>query len=168
MVTKLTIINLDIHLKGIAARADRTHSLTVQFNFSISSTCSFFDAKFRNIPRSAIYNFRGSNSLSACICVILKPRFRYSLWTCLIPSQMFFIFRFLIILPVANIMCQDMVFRKKIPLMCMRSQHRGIFLYLSRMPLGKFGIMIGSTCWILWRSILPCKCGTLGSYLSFK
>ena len=79
----------------------------------------------------------------------MKPLFRYSLWTCLIPSEMFFIFIVLIIIPVENIMCQDMVFRNPILLMCMGSHHRVAFLYLSRIPLGTFCIMIGSTFLIL-------------------
>ena len=147
----------------MTAQADQTRSLAVWFNRSISGTCSFLDAQFRGMPISAIYAHRGSNSLSACLRVVLKTSFSYSLLTCLIPYSMFFTFLFLIILPVANIMCQDMVFRNPIPLMCMRSQHRVNFLYLSRMLLCKFGTMIGSTCWIFWQTDLPCKCVTLGT-----
>ena len=128
------------------ARAYRTHYFTVSLNRSISGNCSFLDAQFRDILRSAIYAHRGSNLLSACMRVILKPCCRYSLWTCLIPYLVFFIFRFLIILPVTNIMCQDMVFGKPMVLMCMRSQHSLSFLYLPRMPLGVLGNMTGSTC----------------------
>ena len=98
--------------------------------------------------------------------VILKPCCRYSLWDCLIPSSLLFMFRFLITIYVANIMCQYMVSRKTMPLMCMGSHHRVNLLYLSNIPLGKFGTMIVSTCWILWRTILTCKYGTLGPYMS--
>ena len=132
-------------LKGMDSWVDRMHSLTVRLNRSISGTCSFLDTQFRDIPRSAISACRGSKSLSACMSGFLKLRCRYSLWICLIPSSMLF-FLFLIILPVANIMCQDMVLRKPMPLMCMKPHHRVNFLYLSRIPLGKFGTMIGYTC----------------------
>ena len=118
------------------------------------------------MPRSAISACRGSNLLSACMRVFLKSCFRYSLWTCLIPYLVFFIFRFLIILPVTNIMCQDMVFGKPMVLMCMRSQHSLSFLYLPRMPLGVLGNMTGSTCWILCQTFFPFKCGTLSRYMS--
>ena len=60
----------------------------------------------------------------------------------------------------------NVVFRKLIPLMCMRSKHRLIFLHLSIMPLCKFHIMIGSTSLILWRTILLYRCGILGPYMS--
>ena len=63
-------------------------------------------------------------------------------------------------------MCQDTVFRKPMPVMCMRSQYRETLLYLSGMPLGKFDTMIGYTFWILWRTVLPFKCVTLGPYMS--
>ena len=46
-----------------------------------------------------------------------------------------------------------MLFRNPIPLMCMRSQHRVTFLYLSVTPLGTFGTTIGSTCWTLWWTV---------------
>ena len=150
----------------MADREDQTYSLTVWFNRSISGTCSFLDAQFRDIPISSIYAHRGSNSLSACLRVIFKTSCMYSLFTCLITSSMFFNFLFLIILPVENIMCQDMVFMNPIPLMCMRSQHMVTFLYLSRMLLCKFGTMLGSTCWIFWQTDLPCKFGTLCPYVS--
>ena len=88
--------------------------------------------------------------------VILKVLYRYRFLTCLIPSSMLFTFIFLIILTISNITCQDMVLSNTMPLMCMRSQHRATFLYLSRTPLGKFGNMIVST----W-----CTCGGL-FYLS--
>ena len=79
---------------------------------------------------------------------------------------MFFIIRFLIILPVENIMFQDIVFRKPMPLLCRRSQHRVTFLYLSSIPLGVFVTMIGSTCLTLWWTYFTCKCGTMGPYIS--
>ena len=85
----------------------------------------------------------------------------YSLWTYLITSSMFFIFRSLIIIHVANITYWYMVCRKPIPLMCMRSHHRTNFLYLSRMSLGSFFITVCSTLCILWWTVLPWKCGTL-------
>ena len=135
--------------------ADQTRSLMVRLNRSISGTCSLLDTQSRDMTISDIYAHIGSNSLSACMRVILKPRCRYRLWTCVIPLSMLFIFRFLIILTVANIMCRDMVFRKPMPLICMGSHHRVKLLYLSRMTLGKFGTIIGSTCWILWWTILP-------------
>ena len=49
-------------------------------------------------------------------------------------------------------MCRDMVSRKPIPLMCMRSHHWVNLLYLLSIPLGAFGTIIGSTYWILWRN----------------
>ena len=58
--------------------------------------------KFRFIPIAVIYLRSGSNLLSACISVIVNPRCRYNLYICIIPSVMFLNFRFLIILPVAN------------------------------------------------------------------
>ena len=142
--------------------SDQMRSLMVQFNRSISETCYFLDAQFMDMKRSAISTRRGSNSLPAFIRVILKARFRYSLWDCLIPCSMLFIFRFLIILSVANILCWDMVFRKPILLILMRSQHRDTFLYLSSMTFSTFSIIIGSTCWVLWQSVFTCKYGTLG------
>ena len=54
-----------------------------------------------------------------------------------------------------------MMFRNPIPLTCIRSQHRVTLLYISSIPLGTFGIMIGSTCWILLGTDFPCKFGTL-------
>ena len=54
-------------------------------------------------------------------------------------------FSILIILPVANIMCREMLFRKLMMLMCMRSQHGLDLFYLSRMPLVTFGTIIGPT-----------------------
>ena len=103
------------------------------------------------MPRSEIYARSGSNSLSACMRVILKPRYSYSLLTCLIPSSMFFNFRFLIIINMENIMCWDMVFRNTMSLTWMSSHHRVTFLYPSRIPLWTFGTMIGSIWWTLWR-----------------
>ena len=89
------------------------HSLTFRLNCSISGTCYFLGAQFRDMPMSAISAHSSSNSLSACIRVILEPHYRYSLLTCLIPSSIFFIFLFLIIIPVANIIYQDIVFSDK-------------------------------------------------------
>ena len=80
------------------------------------------DAQFGFISRAVIYLRSVSNSQLACICVILKPRCRYNLCTCVIPSTMYSIFRFLIIIPVTKMMCRDMVLRKPILLICMRSQ----------------------------------------------
>ena len=137
--------------------------MTVWLNCSILGTCYFLDAQFRDMPRSSIAALRGSKLLLACMSVILNPRYRYSLCTCLIPSSMFFIFLFLIILPVENILCQDTVSRKPMPLTCMRSQHWFAFFHLSRIPLGEFGTMIGYTCWILWRTVLARKCDILGT-----
>ena len=159
--TRWTIIHLEISLKVMAAWTDRTFSLVVWLNHSISGTCYFLDGKFREMPRSSISACSGSNYLSSCKHVILKPCCRYSLLTCLIKSSMFFTFLFLIIIPVANIMCWDIMFRNTIPLMCMRSQHRENLFHLSWMTLGTFGTMIGSTCWNLWRTVLPWRYGTL-------
>ena len=161
-----TIINLDICLKGLATWEDQTRYLMVQLNLSISGTCSFLDVHFRDIPRSAISARSGPNALSVYICVVLKPHCRYILLTCLIPYSMFFTFWLLIIIPVVNITCRDMVSRKPIPLMCIRSHHRVTLLYLSSIPLGEFGTIIGSKYWILWRKFFPFKCGTLGPYFS--
>ena len=136
--------------KGMDDWEDWKHSLAVWLNSSTLGTSYLLDYQFRDMPTSTIYAYRGSKYLPACMRMILKSLCRFSLWTCLIPSSMFFIFRFLIILPVTNIMFQDMVFRKPMALMCMRSHHRMNLLYLSMIPLGKFGTMIGSTCWILW------------------
>ena len=109
--------------------------------------------------------YRLKLAITMYTCGFEKPRWRYILLTCLIPSSMFLTFHFLIIIPVANIMYLGMVFGKPKPLMCMGSHHRVDLLYLLRVPLGKFGTMIGSTCWILWRAVLPYKCGTLASYI---
>ena len=111
----------------------------IRLNHPISGKCSFLDAQFRDIPRSIISAHRGSKLLVACIHMILRPRWRYSLWTYLITLSMFFSFPFLTILPVANIMRWDMVFRNPIPFMCMRSQHRVTFfcIYQGR-PWGRF------------------------------
>ena len=141
---------------------DWTHSLTVLLNHSILGTCSFLDEKFRYMPISAISICRGSNLLSECMRVILNPHFSYSLLTCLIISSILFIFRLIIILPFENRMCWHMVLSDSMPFMWMRSLHRVNSLYLSKIPLGGFGIMIGSIRWILWQTILPFKCGTLG------
>ena len=145
VATRLTIINLDICLKDVAAREYCNNSLTVRLNCSISGTCSFLDAKFRDMPISFISARSGSNLISVCIHVFLKTCCRYSLLNYLILSSMFFTFLFLIILTVVKIICRDILFRKPMPFMCMRSHHRVTFLYLSRMPLGGFGTMIGST-----------------------
>ena len=120
--TRCTIISLDIFLNGMVDQADLTRSLTVWMKRSISGTCYFLDAQFRFIPRAVISFCSGSISQPVCICVILKPRCRYNVCTCVIPSAMLSTFRFLIILTVENMMCHDMVLRKPIPLMCMRSQ----------------------------------------------
>ena len=144
--------------------ADRAYwkcSLTFLLNCSILGTCFFLNVQFREMPRLAISAHCGSNSLSACLRVIFKPRCRYICFTCLVPSSTLFTFRFLIILTVLNIIFRDMVCRNLIPLVWMRSHHRVTFLYLSRIPLYKFDTMIGYTCWTLWCTILPWKCGTL-------
>ena len=56
-----TIINLEIRLKGMTAQVDRTRYFMLQLNRSISGTCYFLDAQFRDMPRSAISARRGSN-----------------------------------------------------------------------------------------------------------
>ena len=98
--------------------------------------------------------------------VILKPRCRYSLLTCLIPYSMLFIFRFLTILPVENRICRDMVLRNPMLLVFTRLQHRVIFLYLSRTPLVTYGTTSGYVLWTLWWDVLTYKCGTLGPQMS--
>ena len=159
--TRCTIIRLDIRLNGMMTRADLTRSLTVRMKRSISGTCYFLDAQFRFMPREVISLRSGSNSKSVCMCVILKPVCRYNLCICVIPSAMCSTFWFLIILPVANMMCRDMVLRKLIPLMCMRSQQMVTFLYLSWMVLVTLVILTCSTCCILRRTVLPFRCGML-------
>ena len=47
VATRLIIINLEIRLKGMADRVDRTRYLMFQLKHSISETCKFLDAKFR-------------------------------------------------------------------------------------------------------------------------
>ena len=116
------IIRLDISLNGIVAWADLKPSLTVRIKRSILGTCSVLDAQFRFMPRAVISLHSGSNSQSVCICVMLKPSYRYNLCTCMIPYAMLSIFWSLIIITVINMMCRDMVSRKPSTLMCMRSQ----------------------------------------------
>ena len=159
-------MSLDICLNGMVARADLIRSLTVRMKRSISGKCSFLYAQFRFMPRAVISLRSGSNSQSVCMCVILKPRCRYNLCTCVIPSAICSTFQFLIILPVANMMCRDIEMRKQIPLMCMRSQQMVNSLYLSRMVLGAFVILMGSSCCTLSRTVFPFRCGMLGSYIS--
>ena len=113
----------------------------------------FLGAQFRFMPRVVISLRSGSNLQSSCICGILKPRCSYNLCTCMIPSAVFSIFRFLIILPMENMTCRDMVLRKTIPLMCMRSQEIVTSSYLSRIVLGTLVILTGSTCWILKHTV---------------
>ena len=115
--TICTIISLDICLTGMVARVDLTCSLTVRMKCSISGTCYFLDAQFRSMPIEVISLSSGSNSQLVYIFVILKPLCRYNLCTHVITSAMFSIFRFLVILPVENMMCRNMVLRKLIPLM---------------------------------------------------
>ena len=122
----------------------------------------FLDAQFRFMPRAVMSLSSGLNSQSLCMCVILKPRCRYNLCTCVITSAMCSTFRFLIILPVANMMCRYMVMRKTIPLMCMRSQQMVTSLYLSSVVLGTFVILTGSTCCTFCRTVLPFRSGMLG------
>ena len=128
---------------------------------SISGPCSFLYV-LRFMPIAVISLRSVLNSQSVCICVILKPHCRYTLCTYMIPSAMFSVFRFLVIFPVANMMCRDMVSRKTILLMCMRSQQMVTSLYLSRMVWGTLFILTCSTCWILRRIIFPFRCGMLG------
>ena len=154
-MTRWTIINLDICLKVRDYQGDRTRSLTVQLNCSIPGKCSFLDTQFRDMPISAIFARSSSNFLSSCICMILKPCCRYILLTCLIPSSMSFTFQFLIILTVGNIMCWNMAFSNLMTLMVIRSHYRVNFLYISRITLGGFFTMIGSTWWILWQNFSP-------------
>ena len=99
-----TAINLEISLKVMHNWAYLTCFLMAWLNCSISGIFSSLDAQFRDMPRLAVSSRTGLNLLSECIHVILKPCCRYSFWTCLNSSSMLFIFRFLIILPVANIL----------------------------------------------------------------
>ena len=145
LLTRCIIIDFEICLKGTSAWVYWTRSLAVQLGSSILGTCSFLHTQFRNMTRLAISGDSGSNSLSECMRLILKPNCRYSLLTFLVPSSMFFTFRFLIIFTVENRICRDMVFRNPMPLMCMRLQHKVKLLYLSRITLGKSGNTIGST-----------------------
>ena len=96
----------------------------------------------------------------------MKPHCSYNLCTCVIPSAMFFIFCFLIILPVTNMMCRDMVFRKVIPFIFVRQQRMVSFFYLSGMVLGILVILTSSTYLILRRSVLPFSYSMLGLYIS--
>ena len=65
--------------------------------------------------------------------VILKPRCRYNLCTCVIPSTMCSTFRFFIILPVANMMCRDMVLDLFQPKTDLFSTHALIWVHLKTM-----------------------------------
>ena len=114
---------------------------------------------------SAISSHSGLNSLLEYIWVVLKLHCSYKLLSCLIPSSIFFNFRFLIIPSIYNRMCQDIVLRNPMPLMCMISQYKVKCLHLSRIFLGKIGTTIGSTCRTLWRSVLYYKFFTLGPYI---
>ena len=143
-------------------RVDLTHSLRVWMKRSISGICSFLDAQFSFMPRAVISLSSGSNSQSVRICVILKSRCRYNLCTYVIPSAMFTMFRFLIIIPMLNMMCHDMLFRKLIPLICMSSHQMVTSFDLSRMVWVKPVILTVSTCWILRCTVLPFRCGMLG------
>ena len=160
--TGCNIISLDIRLNGMVARADLTRSLMVRMKRSISGTCYFLGEQFRFMPREVISLRSGLNSQSVCMYVILKLRCRYNLCTCVIPSAMCSTFWFLVILPVENMICCDMVFRWSIPLMCMRSQQMVTSLYLSMMVLGTMFILTGSTCWILRRTVLTFRCDMPG------
>ena len=118
---RCTIISLYNHLNGMMAWTDLTRSSTIRMKHSVSGTYYFLEEQFRFMPRAVISLHGGTNSQSVCICVILKPRCRYNLCTCMIPYEMFSIFLYLIILPAANMMCRDMVLRNPSPLMCIRS-----------------------------------------------
>ena len=126
----------------MADQADWTHSFTVRLNCSISGTCSFLDAQFKDMPISAISAPRCSDLLSSRMRVVFKPSCRYIFCTCLIISSILFIVQLLITLPVTNMMCWYMVFRKPMMLMCMRSQNRLNLCHLSRMSLGEIGTIV--------------------------
>ena len=145
---------------------DRTRSLAVQLNCSISCTCSFLDAQFKEIPRSDISAHSGSNSLPAYMCVMFEPRSRHILLTFLIQSSMLFTFRFLIILPVENTICQDMVFMKFNAIGVHQVTAQGDFLVSIKDPLG--GIWYYDSFYIMDSVVdfLPYKCGTLGPQMS--
>ena len=55
------IINLEISMKGMTARADWTSSLAVQLNCSILEKCSLLGAQLRDITRSEISARGGSD-----------------------------------------------------------------------------------------------------------
>ena len=128
--TRCNIINLYNRLNGIVDWEDLTRSITIRIERSISGTYSFLDAQFRFISRAVLSLSSGSNLMSACICLILNLRCKYNLCTWVIPSEMFLIFRGLILLPVENMMCREMVLRKLITLIYMRSQKIVISLYI--------------------------------------
>ena len=62
VVTRWIIINLEICLKRMNARADQTRCLMVQFNRKISRICYFLDTQLKEIPISDIYDRISSNS----------------------------------------------------------------------------------------------------------
>ena len=84
--TRFTITSLGVCLNGMVDREDLTRSLTVQMKPSILGKYFILDAQSRFIPRAVISLRSGFNSQSVYVCVIMKPRCRYNLCTCVIPS----------------------------------------------------------------------------------
>ena len=159
--TRCTIMILDICLNGMVDRVDMSCYLIVRMKCSISGTCCFLDAQFRFMPGAVINLRSSSNSQSVCIYVKLKPLCMYNLCTCMVPSTMFSIFRFLIILPLANMIIRDMVLMKTITLMCMRSHQKVTQNYLSRRVWWTHVILTGSMCRILRCTVIPFRCDML-------
>ena len=162
VVTRWNIIIFKTRAKGMIAWSDWTRSLTVRISHSISGTCYFLLMKLRLMTSSDTSGCSGLDSLSVCMRVIMKPCCKYSLLKLLIPSLMFSIFWFIIILPIPNWIYWYMVLSNPMPLICIRSQHRVILLYLSKKTLWIFDTTTGSKCWNLWWTVSPCKCGILG------
>ena len=145
-----TIISLEICVKGMANWLYRTRSLMVRFNCSISVTCSFLDTQMREMIILDTSGRSDYNSLSACMKIDLEPMLKVRFIDLLDTILNVLHFPTLIILPVANKIFRGILIRNPIPLMFMRSQHRVTLLYLSRIPLGYFGTMTGSTWWTFW------------------
>ena len=170
-------------MKSVAFWADQTHYLMVQLNHLKLGTSYFMDTQLIVIPIAANSNRSGSNYPSSCMRVIFKPLWKYSLLIWLIHSSMFFIYQFLIILPVANRICQYMVLRNPMPSIFIRWQHGVTSLYLSRTPLRNFGTTTWRTIflvdvafwvhtffyhsrifledWDIWRMLLLIACSIL-------
>ena len=71
----------------MASKDNMTRSLMVQKKHSILGTYYFLGAQFRFMPRAFVYMRVGSNLLLECMHVILKPCYRYNLFTYVIPME---------------------------------------------------------------------------------